>query len=38
MEKVRKDRTVYRARYIPLDELYSKDELQDLVKEFSAAV
>lgn len=37
MEGVRKDRTIYRARFIPLDELYSKDELSELVKEFSAA-
>ena len=34
MEKVKRERTFYRARFIPLDELYTKDELQDLVKEF----
>ena len=37
MENVRKDRTYYRAKYIPLDELYTKEELLDLTKEFSAA-
>lgn len=34
MEKVRRDRTFYRAKFIPLDELYTKEELQDLLKEF----
>ena len=34
MEKVRRERTFYRAKFIPLDELYSKDEIQDLIKEF----
>jgi hypothetical protein len=24
MESVRRDRTIYRAKYIPIDELYSK--------------
>jgi hypothetical protein len=37
MENVRKDRTYYRAKFIPLDELYTKEELLDLTKEFSAA-
>lgn len=37
MEMVRRDRTIYRARYIPIDELYSKEELGELVKEFSSA-
>jgi len=37
MENVRRDRTIYRAKYIPIDELYSKEELGDLVKEFSSA-
>lgn len=37
MEDVRKDRTMYRAKYIPLDELYTKDELSELIKEFSTA-
>lgn len=35
MENVRKERTFYRARFIPLDELYTKEEMQDLLKEFS---
>lgn len=35
MEKVKRDRTFYRARFIPLDELYSKEELQDLIRDFS---
>ena len=34
MEKTRKDRTHFRARYIPLDELFEKDELDELIKEF----
>lgn len=37
METVRRERTVYRAKFIPIDELYTKDELGDLVKEFSSA-
>ncbi len=37
LENVRKDRTIYRARYIPLDELYTKDEFAELMREFSAA-
>lgn len=37
MECVRRDRTIYRAKYIPIDELYSKEELGELVKEFSSA-
>ena len=37
MEKVRQNRTFYRARFIPLDELYNKAELNDLIKEFSVA-
>lgn len=35
MEKVRRERTFYRAKFIPLDELYTKEEIQDLIKEFS---
>jgi hypothetical protein len=38
MENVRRNRTVYRARFIPLDELYSKEELDELIHEFGAAV
>lgn len=34
MEKVRRGRTFYRAKYIPLDELYTKEEIQDLIREF----
>ena len=34
MENVRRERTFYRARFIPLDELYTKEEMQDLLKEF----
>ena len=37
MEIVRKDRTVYRAKHIPVDNLYTKDELDELTKEFGAA-
>jgi len=37
MEKVKVGRTFYRARFIPLDELYNKEELNDLIKEFSVA-
>lgn len=37
MENVRQERTIYRAKFIPIDELYSKEELNELVKEFSAA-
>lgn len=35
MENVRRERTFYRAKFIPLDELYTKEEMQDLLKEFS---
>ena len=38
IEKVRKNRTVYRARHIPLDELYTRAELMELKKEFGIAV
>lgn len=38
IEKVRKNRTVYRAKYIPLDELYTRAELHELEKDFGAAV
>ncbi len=31
MEKTRRDRTNYRAKYIPLDELFEKDELEELI-------
>lgn len=34
MEKTRRDRTHYRAKYIPLDELFDKDELEELIQEF----
>ena len=37
MEKVRSDRTIYRAKYIPIDELYTKDEIGELVREFTSA-
>lgn len=37
MENVRKERTVFRAQFIPLDELYTKEELSELIKEFSVA-
>jgi len=30
IEKVRKNRTIYRAKHIPLDELYTKGELLEL--------
>ena len=38
LEKARQSRTFYRARFIPLDELYNKDELNDLIKEFTVAI
>ncbi|KRX10507.1 hypothetical protein PPERSA_01519 [Pseudocohnilembus persalinus] len=38
LENVRKERTIYRARYIPLDELYSKEEIYELAKQFSVGV
>jgi len=38
IEKVRKNRTLYRAKHIPLDELYTKTELLELEKEFGVAV
>jgi hypothetical protein len=31
MDKTRRDRTNYRAKYIPLDELFEKDELEELI-------
>lgn len=34
MEKTRRDRTDYRAKYIPLDELFEKQELEELIQEF----
>lgn len=34
---VRKNRTVYRARFIPIDELYTEEERLELYKEFAAA-
>ncbi len=37
MEEVRKDRTIYRARHIPLDQLYEATELEDLSREFEVA-
>ncbi|KAL4490320.1 hypothetical protein ABPG72_004359 [Tetrahymena utriculariae] len=37
MENVRKQRTIYRARYIPIDELYTEEERLELYKEFAAA-
>lgn len=37
MENVRKDRTIYRARFIPIDELYTEEERLELYKEFAAA-
>ena len=38
IEKVRKNRTVYRAKHIPLDELYTRTELVELEKEYGVAV
>jgi len=35
---VRKNRTIYRAKHIPLDELYTRSELIELEKEFGVAV
>ena len=37
MEKVKLDRTFYRAMYIPLDELYNEQELKELIIEFKTA-
>lgn len=37
MENVRKDRTQYRAKHIPVVELYTQEELQELINEFDAA-
>ena len=37
MESVRKERTVYRAKHIPFDNLYTKEELEELTREFGAA-
>jgi len=31
MQKTRRDRTNYRAKYIPLDELFDKSELEELI-------
>ena len=31
LEKTRRDRTNYRAKYIPLDELFEKSELEELI-------
>lgn len=38
MEMVRKHRSCYRARFIPVDELYSREELLELEKEFNSAM
>lgn len=35
---VRKYRSCYRARFIPIDELYSREELMELEKEFNSAM
>ena len=37
MEEVRRERTIYRAKYIPIDSLFTKDQLDDLNREFSSA-
>eukprot|EP01017_Pseudomicrothorax_dubius_P014281 TRINITY_DN1668_c0_g2_i1.p1 TRINITY_DN1668_c0_g2~~TRINITY_DN1668_c0_g2_i1.p1 ORF type:complete len:395 (+),score=104.70 TRINITY_DN1668_c0_g2_i1:132-1316(+) len=37
LEEVKKDRTLYRARFVPLYELYNDDELEELLKEFKTA-
>lgn len=37
MENTRRERTIYRAKFIPIDELYSNEELNELMKEFGAA-
>ena len=34
MQKTRRDRTNYRAKFIPLDELFDKPELEELIQEF----
>lgn len=34
LEKTRRDRTHFRAKYIPLDELFERHELDELVQEF----
>jgi len=31
MQKTRRDRTNYRAKFIPLDELFDKSELEELI-------
>ena len=34
LEKTRRDRTHFRAKFIPLDELFERHELDELVQEF----
>ncbi|CAD8111778.1 unnamed protein product [Paramecium sonneborni] len=37
MELARKERIIYRAIHIPLDEMYSKQEMEDLALQFESA-
>ena len=38
MMTVKKDRTLYRAKYLPLDELFKGDDLNSLIEEFNKSV
>ena len=37
LEKAKQDRLFYRAKFIPINELFSQDEMNDLLKEFNGA-
>jgi hypothetical protein len=37
LEEAKQARMFYRARFIPINELFTEDELKDLLKEFNAA-
>ena len=38
MEKVKRERAPYRAQYIPLEDMFTKQELQDLKNAFDSTV
>ena len=37
LEEAKQARMFYRARFIPINELFTEEELKDLLKEFNAA-
>ena len=37
LEEAKQSRLFYRARFIPINELFSQEELKDLLREFNAA-